>query len=207
MKGTVAEYEAALQLNPNLTEALNSLALIYAKAEDTTLRNPAKSLKYALQAVHLDHAKNAIYLDTLAEAYAVNGDYQNAILTIQKALALEPDKSTKRNFEVSLEYYELQTVPTDAAAFVPYCADHFDLCRLTVVDVNNINMMNEMGGHHGCTFPRPGINGREAYHTKSIEATEAILDWQKAKSASLAPKRDDAIEQAMAALWPSECVN
>jgi tetratricopeptide (TPR) repeat protein len=207
VSGAVAEYEASLRLNPNSTKALNSLASIYAEAEDTKLRNPAKSLKYALQAVALDHAKNATYLGTLAEAYAINGDYQNAIVTIQNALALQPDESTKRHFEVNLEYYELQTVPADSAAFVPYCADHFDLCRLTVVDVNNINMMKQMGGSHGCTFPRPGTSGRAAYHAKSIEATKAILDWQKANSASLAPKRDDAIEQAMTALWPSECAH
>jgi hypothetical protein len=96
------------------------------------------------------------------------------------------------------------SAPADTAAFVPYCTDHFDGCRTKVITVNNLNKLNQMRGVHGCTFPSPHDAG-QTYHSNSIAATNAILDWLKANSASQAQKPTDAINQAMAALWPSEC--
>jgi tetratricopeptide (TPR) repeat protein len=207
VNGAIAEYQAALRLNPNSAQALNSLAWLYATAKDATLRDPSKALKYALQAVALDQAKNANYLNTLAKAYDVNGDYVNAVLTEKKALAIPLDDATRKKFETSLEWYEQGTVPADTATFVPYCANNFEICRIYVLNVNSRTIINEMGGAHGCTFPRPREGGRPAFHEASIAATKAILDWLKANGASLAPKPEDAIEQAMAAIWPSECVH
>jgi len=202
--GAIAEYQAALRLDPDSAEALNGLARLYATAKDTAVRNPSKALQYALQAVALDHAQNATYLDTLAKAYDASGDDQNAVVTEKKALALQLDDSTRKRFESSLNRYELATVPANTNAFIPYCTDHFDLCRESVVDVNNFMMIRQLGGNHGCTFPTPG-DDVAAYHAESIDATKAILEWLKANTASLAPKKDAAIEQAMAALWPSGC--
>jgi tetratricopeptide (TPR) repeat protein len=202
VNGAIAEYQAALRLKPNYVEALNSLALLYATAKDTTLRDPSKALKYALQAVRLDNAKNPDYLDTLAKAYDANGDHENAILTEQKALALLTEDSTRRTgFESSLSWYEGEDVPTDTAAFLPYCAIHIERCRHSVVDANNITMINQLNGAIGCTIPRTSGGIR----VDSREATPKILDWMNANRALLAPKSIDAIEQAVAALWPSEC--
>jgi hypothetical protein len=87
-----------------------------------------------------------------------------------------------------------------------YCTDHFDACRTEVVNVDNLNSLNQVGGdHHSCTFPKTG--GRTMYHSDTIAATKAILGWLKANSAVRAPKTDDAIEQAMAALWPDRCMH
>lgn len=96
-------------------------------------------------------------------------------------------------------------VPEDTAAFVSHCTDHFDECRSEVVDINNINMMQQIGGNHACSLPATGAGDRKARHEYYIVATNAILDWLKANSASRAPKTFDAISQAMKALWPSEC--
>jgi hypothetical protein len=74
-----------------------------------------------------------------------------------------------------------------------------------VVDINNINMMRQLGGNHGCSLPATGAGDRKARHEYYIVATNAILDWLKANRASRAPDTFDAISQAIAALWPSEC--
>lgn len=208
LKGAIAEYQAALRLDPNSVEALNNLALLYVTASDTALRDPSKALKNALQAVAIDNERIAGHLDTLAKAYDANGDHENATLMEQRALNLLTEDSTRRHtFETSLARYKEEegTVPTDTAAFVSYCANHLEGCRHVVVDVNNINMMRQIGGNKGCTFPRSSGSGIQGIRTDSREATIKILDWMNANRASLAQKSDVAINQAMAAVWPSEC--
>jgi hypothetical protein len=92
--------------------------------------------------------------------------------------------------------------PDDTARFLPYCADHFDACRTSVIAENNLNMLAVMGGKHGCTFPRtPG----QSYHDDTITVTKAILVWLNDHQASLKPKTSDAINQAKTALWPKKC--
>ena len=92
----------------------------------------------------------------------------------------------------------MRAVPDDTAGFVASCATNFEFCRNEVVDVSNLNLMN----NEGCTFPHPSVT-----KTDSVPATHAIIDWLKANRAARAPKTDDAIKQAMAALWPSRCAN
>jgi hypothetical protein len=94
-----------------------------------------------------------------------------------------------------------EDAPADTATFVTYCSDHFEVCRKEVLDVNNINMMQLLGGNHGCSFPHTAAKT----HGDSITATKAILVWLNTNATSRAPKTYDAIEQATKALWPSEC--
>jgi tetratricopeptide (TPR) repeat protein len=208
LKGAISEYQAAIQLAPDSVEALNSLARLYATATDKTLRNPQQALLLALKVAALDNGKDdPDHLDTLANAYNANRDYPNAVLTEQKAISMLPEDSTRRHgFETSLSFFELADVPVDTASFVPYCASHLDGCRQSVMSVNNTTMINEMSGAKGCTFPKPAAPGLQAYRANSKQVTQKILDWMNANIPSLAPKSDDAIEQAMGALWPSECV-
>jgi ankyrin repeat protein/Flp pilus assembly protein TadD len=106
-KGAISEYQTASRLDPSSSYTLDRLASLYATASDATLRNPSKSLEYALQAVKLDDAKNPSHLNTLAEAYYVNHEYKNAVLTEKKALAHPPDDATRKSLEASLAKYEL----------------------------------------------------------------------------------------------------
>ncbi len=68
-----------------------------------------QALEYARKAVALNEengassADKAAALDTLAEAYFVNADYDKAIETEKKALALRPDYSS---FKQSLDRYQ-----------------------------------------------------------------------------------------------------
>lgn len=102
----IRDYKQAVRLNPDYDSALNNLAWLYATAADRTLRNPAKALECALRAVALNGANNADDLDTLAEAYFINRDYLNAIMTEKKAVALQPDSAIREEFEQSLAKYE-----------------------------------------------------------------------------------------------------
>ncbi|MBN2107329.1 MAG: M48 family metalloprotease [Deltaproteobacteria bacterium] len=81
-------YLASLKLAPDNAEALNNLAWLYATSEDLSLRNASKALLFARRAAELDPRPHI--LDTLAESYFVNGDYQQALDTIEEALSLQP---------------------------------------------------------------------------------------------------------------------
>ncbi|MGB8845148.1 MAG: hypothetical protein WCC73_05690 [Terracidiphilus sp.] len=95
-------------------------------------------------------------------------------------------------------------VPSDTGSFVAYCTDaNFESCRSEVVDIDNINVMKQIGGTYSCAYPHPG--GTSSYHADSIAATKAILVWLEANPTKRLPNSGPAIDQAMAALWPYDC--
>ena len=99
----VESCEAVVRLSPNDARTWNILAWSYATAVDARFKNPARALAYAQKAVSLTGEKNAGILDTLAEAYYVNANYDRAIATEKKALALDP---ANESFKKSIERYQ-----------------------------------------------------------------------------------------------------
>ncbi len=91
------QYRTALSLSPQEPEVLNNLAWLYATADDEDVRNPEKALSLALRAARL--APKPHILDTLAESYFLNGNYEKAVITIRKAIARKPQ---------NIEYYRQQ---------------------------------------------------------------------------------------------------
>jgi Zn-dependent protease with chaperone function len=77
-------YEHILRLEPNDGMALNNLAWILATAEQPDLRDHPRALELAKRAVAVEDSPT--FLDTLAEAYYVNGRYDQAVATINEAL-------------------------------------------------------------------------------------------------------------------------
>jgi Zn-dependent protease with chaperone function len=77
-------YENILRLHPDDGLALNNLAWILATAQDTTLLDYPRALTLAKRAVRIE--RSPTFLDTLAEAYYVNGLYDQAVKTIKEAL-------------------------------------------------------------------------------------------------------------------------
>jgi Zn-dependent protease with chaperone function len=77
-------YKRALQINPDQVNALNNLAWLYATSDDPLYRQPQQSLELALRAASISPEPHI--LDTLAEAYYVNGEIENAIKTSEKSL-------------------------------------------------------------------------------------------------------------------------
>jgi Zn-dependent protease with chaperone function len=98
----IEAYERSLELAPRDPEALNNLAWLYATCEQTEFREPAKALVYAIHAAALKPIPHI--LDTLAESYYVNGLHEKAVVTIKRALAMQPQdrayyESQLRKFE------------------------------------------------------------------------------------------------------------
>jgi tetratricopeptide (TPR) repeat protein len=89
--------ENGLEADPGNVGILNHMGWLYATAEDPTLRDPAKALAYAQRAVDASDGKEANILDTLAEAYYVNQQYDEAIETEERALELAPELEPLQN--------------------------------------------------------------------------------------------------------------
>jgi len=83
-----AHYRAALRLNPDQPEALNDLAWILATHPEPTLRDGAEAVQLAERLCQLAGAPNALFLGTLAAAYAEAGRFTNAVQTAEQARAL-----------------------------------------------------------------------------------------------------------------------
>ena len=89
--------EKGLEADPGNAGILNQLGWLYATAEPSTLRDPAKALAYAQRAVEASNAGDANFLDTLAEAYYANQQFDAAIETEERALELAPELEAYQN--------------------------------------------------------------------------------------------------------------
>ncbi|ROQ93513.1 M48 family metallopeptidase [Desulfosoma caldarium] len=81
--------EEGLRLAPNHSGILNNLAWLYATAPPP-YRHPSRALELALRAAAIQ--PDPYVLDTLAEAYYVNGRYAEALETIRRAIAQKPER-------------------------------------------------------------------------------------------------------------------
>ena len=86
----IEAYERALSLRSHDPAILNNLAWILVTVPDRALRKPQRALALARMAVALE--RNAAFLDTLAEAYFVNGLPERALVAIDEAISLARDR-------------------------------------------------------------------------------------------------------------------
>ena len=84
----VPHYRAALRLDPGLTIALNNLAWILATHPQPEIRNGGDAVRLAERACRATEYRVAIYVGTLAAAYAEAGRFDEAAAAAQKAQAL-----------------------------------------------------------------------------------------------------------------------
>lgn len=96
----IAAYRKSLEFDPQSARILNNLAWLYATCPKQQYRDPQQALALAKKAVQLDDSPYV--LDTLAESYYLNGQYQQAIETGKKAL----DKAQKKPFNRTGHYRE-----------------------------------------------------------------------------------------------------
>jgi len=84
----IEHWTKAAGLEPENAEILNNLAWMCAATKDAEIRDPQKALEYALQACALTKYDKADHIDTLAVAYAANGQFSKAVETALNALEL-----------------------------------------------------------------------------------------------------------------------
>ena len=84
----LAQWREALRVDPNFVPAMNDAAHALAASPNPSDRNGAEAVRLAERAVQLSGARNPLYLDTLAAAYAEVGRFPDAVATERKALDL-----------------------------------------------------------------------------------------------------------------------
>lgn len=88
-------------------DQLNNVAWALATSSEPGVRNPEAALDYAQKAIKADHdGPRPHILDTLAEAYYINGQFENAVQAEQRALKLLA-AGDKENYIASLAKYQL----------------------------------------------------------------------------------------------------
>jgi len=104
----IADLKFVLKANPRHLQSLNHLAWIQATAKDKQFRDGEQAVRNALEAVELSEGKDVMILDTLAAAYAENGQFDKAEQTqldAIKFLDLLRDDEQIQEFEKPLESY------------------------------------------------------------------------------------------------------
>jgi len=83
----VEHYDRALKLKPDWPEALNNFAWLLATHPDPQIRNGSKAVELAERACQMTGNAKAIYLGTLAAAYAEANRFDDAVATAHRAEA------------------------------------------------------------------------------------------------------------------------
>jgi tetratricopeptide (TPR) repeat protein len=84
----LAQWREALRLQPDYAPAMIQAAHALAASPEASDRNGAEAVKLAERAVQLNGARDPMYLDTLALAYAEAGRFPDAIDSARRALEL-----------------------------------------------------------------------------------------------------------------------
>ena len=88
IKKAIEHYRRGLRKVENVPEALNNLAWILATNPDGEVRNGADAVKFAEKACELTQYKKAVFVGTLAAAYAEANRFSEAIQAAEKARLL-----------------------------------------------------------------------------------------------------------------------
>jgi tetratricopeptide (TPR) repeat protein len=108
----IVEYESTISLSPRYAKAYNNLAWIYATSQNETILNRDRAVPLAIKACELSKFNNAKYLDTLAAAYAKQGNLDKALEYQVKALARSSQKE-KKQFRDRLQHYPAARIVYD----------------------------------------------------------------------------------------------
>jgi predicted Zn-dependent protease len=101
--------EGLLERRPGDYPLMNNLAWLLATAEDPALRDPARAVQLAREAMLIAPSDFHVW-NTLAEAHYVHGDYEKALRAGQEALRLARDQGApdlqKANYEKQVLRFE-----------------------------------------------------------------------------------------------------
>ena len=114
----IDQWTRAINLNPLTPVVLNKLAWLLTFATDPKLRDTARAVKFAQQACELTRYEQYPFLETLAAAYAADGQLPLAVQTVQKALDLAlatGNKDAAAKIQKQLESYKEKQLESDKA--------------------------------------------------------------------------------------------
>jgi cytochrome c-type biogenesis protein CcmH/NrfG len=103
----VFQLNEAARISPDSAEALNNLAWTLATSPDANIRNGARAVQLAQHACELTHFEKTIFIGTLAAAYAEAGQFDDAMATAQKAIALARENGEQELLQKNQELLEL----------------------------------------------------------------------------------------------------
>jgi serine/threonine protein kinase len=106
---TIADYEAAIHIDPNYAQAFSDLAYLQAACLAPEFRNADKAVENATKSCKLTNWKDYRYVGTLSAVYAEVGDFASAVKWQKEAIGLLPQDKRARwqaNYESRLQLYE-----------------------------------------------------------------------------------------------------
>ncbi len=104
----IAHYETAVRLRPKNPDFANNLAWLLSTCPDSALRNGPKAVELAQRAEQLSGGKEAVYIATLAAAYAQSGQFEKAVGSAERSLAMairQRNSALARSLEGQLALY------------------------------------------------------------------------------------------------------
>ena len=104
----IVHYETALALAPEDPHSRNNIAWVLATSSNGSIRDGAKAIGFAEQAVALSGGREPQFLRTLAAAYAENRRFSEAIAAAQQAAAIANMQGKQRlanNLAKDLMFY------------------------------------------------------------------------------------------------------
>jgi tetratricopeptide (TPR) repeat protein len=100
-------YREALRLRPDSPEVLNNLAWLLATHSRPEFRDGAQAVRLAERACELTNRKRALFIGTLAAAYAEAGRFDDAVRTAELARQLAEAAGEKQTAEANAKLLEL----------------------------------------------------------------------------------------------------
>ena len=86
LKEAIAHYEKALALAPKDAHSRNNIAWVLATSSDASIRDGARAVEFAREAVELSNSEDPKFLRTLAAAYAESSRFSEAVLTAKRGV-------------------------------------------------------------------------------------------------------------------------
>jgi tetratricopeptide (TPR) repeat protein len=106
----LVEYEKAAQLEPHALWAQHSLAWLLATSLSESVRNGARAVQIARDALHLPNGENGATIRALAAGYAAAGQFPEAIAAAQAGLriaAAQDDSASVQSLQSDLDLYRM----------------------------------------------------------------------------------------------------